>query len=220
MDKKYFIKAKVHTEVTPDEAIKMLRELQNLSQNCLSDRSEISQPNLSALEREIINMQYPIFIHKDPESDYGVTVPDLPGCFSAGATLEEAITNAHEAIECHLEGLLLDSGPIPIKKNIEEHINNPDLQDGVLILLNYAIECSEVSGDPAELFEKLSASAPPTKRKRIMTIAEKLKQKGELDGVKKVARNLLRSGFDLKVVAKNTGLALTEIEAIQASLKK
>jgi len=35
-------------------------------------------------------------------------VPDLPGCFSAGATFDEALTEAVEAIECHLEGLLLD----------------------------------------------------------------------------------------------------------------
>ena len=38
-------------------------------------------------------MRYPVVIHKDPGSDYGVTVPDLPGCFSAGATLGE-ITRA------------------------------------------------------------------------------------------------------------------------------
>ncbi len=35
-------------------------------------------------------MRYPVLVHKDPESDYGVTVPDLPGCFSAGETLNEA----------------------------------------------------------------------------------------------------------------------------------
>ncbi len=52
-------------------------------------------------------MKYPIFIHKDESSAYGVIVPDLPGCFSAGDTVEEAVHNAHEAIECHLEGLLL-----------------------------------------------------------------------------------------------------------------
>ncbi|MCF6270740.1 MAG: type II toxin-antitoxin system HicB family antitoxin [Melioribacteraceae bacterium] len=33
-------------------------------------------------------MKFPIIIHKDPESDYGVTVPDLPGCYSAGSTLD------------------------------------------------------------------------------------------------------------------------------------
>ena len=51
-------------------------------------------------------MRYPVVIHKDKSSDYGVTVPDLPGCFSAGETMEDAMTNVVEAIECHLEGLL------------------------------------------------------------------------------------------------------------------
>ena len=32
-----------------------------------------------------------IIIHKDPESDFGVTVPDLPGCFAAGDTMEELL---------------------------------------------------------------------------------------------------------------------------------
>lgn len=53
-------------------------------------------------------MHYPVVIHKDTESDDGVTVPDLPGCFSAGETLDEALQEVVEAIECHLEGLLAD----------------------------------------------------------------------------------------------------------------
>lgn len=36
---------------------------------------------------------------------FGVYVPDLPGCVSAGRTKEEAERNAHEAIELHLQGL-------------------------------------------------------------------------------------------------------------------
>lgn len=35
-------------------------------------------------------MQYPIAIHKNKTSCYGITTPDLPRCFSAGDTLEEA----------------------------------------------------------------------------------------------------------------------------------
>ena len=35
-------------------------------------------------------MRYPVVIHKDPESCYGVTVPDLPGFFSAEDTIEDA----------------------------------------------------------------------------------------------------------------------------------
>lgn len=53
-------------------------------------------------------MRYPVVTHKDPQSDYGITVPDLPGCFSAGATMDEALQEAVEAIECHLEGMLID----------------------------------------------------------------------------------------------------------------
>jgi predicted RNase H-like HicB family nuclease len=58
-------------------------------------------------------MRYPIILQKDPDSDYGVTVPDLPGCFSAGETMEYALENAEEAILTHLEGLLMDNDPIP-----------------------------------------------------------------------------------------------------------
>ena len=58
-------------------------------------------------------MRFSVVIHKDEKSGYGVTVPDLPGCFSAGDTLEEAIESVHEAIACHLEGLLMDGEPIP-----------------------------------------------------------------------------------------------------------
>ena len=39
-------------------------------------------------------MRYPIVIHQDPESSYGVTVPDLPGCFSGGETLDAALAMA------------------------------------------------------------------------------------------------------------------------------
>ena len=81
-------------------------------------------------------MEYPIFIHKDPKSDYEVIVPDLPGCFSAGSNVEEAIKNTKEAIECHLEGLLLDGDPIPIKKPLEQHLDNPDLKDAILAIVH------------------------------------------------------------------------------------
>jgi predicted RNase H-like HicB family nuclease len=44
-------------------------------------------------------MRYPIAIEPgDAKTAFGVAVPDLPGCFSAGDTLDEAIANAAEAI--------------------------------------------------------------------------------------------------------------------------
>ncbi|MES2216877.1 MAG: helix-turn-helix transcriptional regulator [Pseudomonadota bacterium] len=49
-NKKDFVKAKVHASLTPGEALKMLRELQELSQNDLAKLTGISQSNISALE--------------------------------------------------------------------------------------------------------------------------------------------------------------------------
>lgn len=76
-------------------------------------------------------MLYPVVVHKDQDSDYGVTVPDLPGCFSAGETLDAALENAKEAIECHLEGLLLDGEVVPVTQEIEDHKANPEWPDGI-----------------------------------------------------------------------------------------
>jgi predicted RNase H-like HicB family nuclease len=81
-------------------------------------------------------MRYPVVIHKDKTSDYGVTVPDLPGCFSAGDTLEDALTQAVEAIECHLEGLLLDGDEIPPAQSIETHMENRDFTGGTWALVS------------------------------------------------------------------------------------
>ena len=76
-------------------------------------------------------MKFSIVIHKDPASDYSVTVPDLPGCFSAGDSIEEAMNMANEAIECHIEGMLLDGDVIPKVKPIEKHKDNPEYKNGL-----------------------------------------------------------------------------------------
>ena len=75
-------------------------------------------------------MNYPIVIHKDADSDYGVTVPDLPGCFSAGRTLDEALAQAREAIELHLEGLIEEGQAVPRPGSIEQYRGQRDYRDG------------------------------------------------------------------------------------------
>lgn len=89
-------------------------------------------------------MHYPIVIHKDKVSDFGVTIPDLPGCFSAGTTYEEAITNTVEAIECHVEGLLLDNEAVPVAKDIDAHIRKKEYAGGIWALVE--IDMSKLSG--------------------------------------------------------------------------
>jgi predicted RNase H-like HicB family nuclease len=64
-------------------------------------------------------MQYLIAVETGDE-EYGVVVPDLPGCFSAGDTLDEALINARETILLHPEGLLDESPPIPKPSTIDQ----------------------------------------------------------------------------------------------------
>lgn len=83
---------------------------------------------------------YPIAIHKDPTSSYGVTVPDLPGCFSAGETVEEAISMAREAIEGHAEVLADDGEAVAPPSPIERYRSDPDFADAFWAVVEVELE--------------------------------------------------------------------------------
>jgi predicted RNase H-like HicB family nuclease len=89
-------------------------------------------------------MRYPVVIHKDRDSDYGVTVPDLPGCFSAGETADEALSNVIEAIECHIEGFLIDEESIPEGLPIEYYRAKREFASGIWALVD--VDLSKLSG--------------------------------------------------------------------------
>ena len=54
------------------------------------------------------------------KSAFGVAVPDLPGCFSAGDTVEDAFEKAREAIEAHCEALAEEGKDLPKPKKLSE----------------------------------------------------------------------------------------------------
>ena len=74
-------------------------------------------------------MEIPVAIHKDEHSVYGVTVPDLPGCFSWGDSVANAMKNAREAIYAHVEAML-DEG-------MQVHITQSKIED-LAALVDYA----------------------------------------------------------------------------------
>ncbi len=76
-------------------------------------------------------MKFPVVLHKDADSEYGVTVPEVPGCFSAGETMAEALDNVREALALHFEGLVADGDPLPRASEVDVHAANPDYADGV-----------------------------------------------------------------------------------------
>jgi len=83
-------------------------------------------------------------LHKDKDSDYGVTIPDLPGCFSAGDTIEDAVKNAEEAILCHLEGMVEDGEDLPAPHPADAYAHVHTYDDGILAIVE--VDLSKISG--------------------------------------------------------------------------
>ena len=54
--------------------------------------------------------------------NYSAYVPDLPGCVTAGTTVEEVRDNMHEAIQLHIEGLCEDNLPVPEPTSQVEYV--------------------------------------------------------------------------------------------------
>ena len=66
-------------------------------------------------------MRYPILIEEGTDTTaVGVVVPDLPGCFSAGDTLDEAVEAAKEAAAAWIDTALDEGMPVPPPSRLEE----------------------------------------------------------------------------------------------------
>ena len=76
---------------------------------------------------------YLALLRKDETSDYGV---DLPGCATAGRTLEEARVAAAEALALHLEGLAEDGEAAPEPSSVDDVMNDPRNRDAVAFLVD------------------------------------------------------------------------------------
>ena len=72
-------------------------------------------------------MRYIAFVHKDPDSDYGVMIPDVPGCFSAGSTLDEAIENAVEALSGHVRMMESDGESVALPRSVDAIMADQEL---------------------------------------------------------------------------------------------
>jgi predicted RNase H-like HicB family nuclease len=80
-------------------------------------------------------MDYIAIIHKEADSDYGVSFPDFPGCITAGRSLEEAKDMAGEALGGHVEEILAAGETIPAASSLDRVMADPAFRDGVAFLV-------------------------------------------------------------------------------------
>jgi predicted RNase H-like HicB family nuclease len=108
-------------------------------------------------------VELPVAIHRDKGTAYGVIVPDVPGCYSWGESISEALTNAREAIHSHFEtlGELGEDFGALQASDIDELRENPEFEGAI-----WAV----VSIDPADLDstpERVNISVPRFALRRI-----------------------------------------------------
>ena len=64
-----------------------------------------------------------VILIPDETGGYVVEVPSLPGCYSEGETVDEALANIKEAIELHIEDMKAAGEEVP-----------PDVPSEILLL--------------------------------------------------------------------------------------
>jgi predicted RNase H-like HicB family nuclease len=81
-------------------------------------------------------MDYIAYLHKDRNSDFGVSFPDFPGCITAGKTLDEAHRMAAEALALHIAGMVEDGDTIPAPSALDDLADDPARKDAVAFLVH------------------------------------------------------------------------------------
>ncbi|WP_312282844.1 type II toxin-antitoxin system HicB family antitoxin [Pseudescherichia sp.] len=86
-------------------------------------------------------MFYPAYIHADADGSASGFFPDVPGCFFAGDTLDDAFQDAKAALTAHFELICEIGETLPGPGSIEAHLkNNPaDFTDGQWLLVDINI---------------------------------------------------------------------------------
>ena len=87
---------------------------------------------------------YIALIHKEPDSDFGVSFPDFPGCVTAGATLQEALAMAAEALAGHIEMMVEAGDAVPEPSDADAVMEDPENRDGVVALVSMPDDAAKI----------------------------------------------------------------------------
>ena len=71
-----------------------------------------------------MNLQYPFTLEQDEDGSYFIQFPDLPGCMTCGATIDEAIEMGKDAKRCWIESALKDNDFVPEPRVVEDYPDN------------------------------------------------------------------------------------------------
>ena len=76
-------------------------------------------------------LNYIALVRKEPETDYWIDVPDIPGCIAGGETVEQAKALFAEALESHVRLSLEDGWTLPEPRSLEKVLSDEEPGDYV-----------------------------------------------------------------------------------------
>jgi predicted RNase H-like HicB family nuclease len=85
-----------------------------------------------------------------PDKAVGVWFPDLPGCFSAGDTMDEALVNAPEAVQLYAEAMERSGRHLPKARTLSELKEDPVFAEDVRDNLVAVVKLPEPESTAAE----------------------------------------------------------------------
>ena len=71
-----------------------------------------------------MEIKYPFTLEQDEDGSYFIQFPDLPGCMTCGATIEEALEMGNDAKKCWIESALQEGAFIPELKAVDDYPDN------------------------------------------------------------------------------------------------
>lgn len=81
-------------------------------------------------------MKYPVLLHSDDGQHFSASVPDVPGCYGAGDSFDEALADVEQALVAHFELLAEDQEAIPVPSSIQKYIVERGNEGGTWALVD------------------------------------------------------------------------------------
>lgn len=134
--------------------------------------------------------QYYAVILQDPDMDFSVAFPDLPGCVATAPTFEQARAAAGEALAHHLKALERDGEPIPEPSTLKAVVGGEDRHCGAAILVE------EANGGDGKFAHNIVVGPPPGEGvslndKELAAILERLAESARHTQAMSLANNYL-----------------------------
>ena len=126
---------------------------------------------------------FPAIIEKASDG-YGIYFPGLPGCTSAGTTVQEAALNAEEALQAHIDLSVEHGDRIPEPSTLDQIIVDADVVEVARVLVRADLPNRTVRVNitmPADLLAAVDRYAVQTGYSRSGLLAQAVRERMRRD---------------------------------------